>query len=168
LNNQKQIVVTLMSLEIFRSSLLCPDLPKQASLANGFMTSAEVVSDLNFMIKSETNSSAHVSPITEDDSPAVLHRAVVFLVKQGELGPPAVSLDELHAGLIAKHTGLSKTKLQSIITDNPKIFLSDAEGKIGLRELDHELVRTYFEMADDVGQTMTSEFEPNSYSLTSP
>jgi hypothetical protein len=114
-------------------------------------------------------------PVTPASLPAtyvtnheIIHGIVFFLAKKNPLSPPAASFDELHSRLIGKHAGLSKTVLQSVITDNPKIFLSDAEGKIGLRERNDELVRTYFEMSDDVAQAINSKVEAASYSLTKP
>jgi hypothetical protein len=116
----------------------------------------------------KANSANQASPTTEDDSLAVLHRAVMFLIKQGDHCPSATSLDELHVGLIDKHASLSKTQLQSVIMNNPKIFVNDVDGKVGLRECNYEFVRAYFEIADDVAQAVTTQVEPTSYSLTKP
>jgi hypothetical protein len=168
LNPQKQIDVTLVSLEVCKPSVLCPELPAQDSRASNLTVPAEVASNPRSLEDSKTDLEDDVTPITGDDSQAILHRAVIFQIKRGAQGLPVVTFDELHAGVIAKHADLSRTKLQTLVStgSGSKVFAIDAEGRVSLKEQNQEFVCAYFELADNCSQRATTNVVPASCSLT--
>jgi hypothetical protein len=94
----------------------------------------------------------------------VLHRLVLFLGKRAATCGTA-TWDELLAALSGKYPDLSKTKLRKIVNVNRPLFRVATNQEIMLREMDHEFVRQYFQLADSV--TVVSRPE-DGVSLTAP
>ena len=98
------------------------------------------------------------------DDAAVLHRTVLFLGKL-ENKPHWSTWNELHNALSVKHPDVSKSKLRKIVEANTVLFCVSSIG-VQLYQLDHEFVREYFELSDDV--EVEDHHTDASYSLSSP
>ena len=73
---------------------------------------------------------------------------VLFLGNSHRVSPWA-SWDELQDALLFKFPDISKNKLRQIVNANKGLF-SVVSGGVLLLELDHDFVREYFELAEDV------------------
>ena len=73
---------------------------------------------------------------------------VLFLGNSHRVSPWA-SWDELQDALLFKFPDISKNKLRQIVNANKGLF-SVVSGGVLLLELNHDFVREYFELAEDV------------------